>query len=491
MSQFDPAFMNLTMDRPIPFNPNPLHLWDSYKDTHFYEDIVQELLAYAEARGGEYPFTEFFSLQGILLEHFVGKFFTQQNLDEAYEDSQAHFGAGFPYPKDEWQYILDKYDGRLPVEIRAVKEGSIVPVQNVLYTVKSTDPKCVGVGQRMETVLQHTWYGTTVATKDRMAWMMYRDFLLETADTLDALSFQLHDFGFRGATCVQAAGRGGAAHLLNVLGTDTKVAMQYLHQFYGAPRVSGYSVPATEHSMFTIKGRAGEAEQVGAALRKYPKGIVSLVGDSYNIFNFCREILGGQYRDLIRNRDGKVVARPDSGDPVVQVPQLFDIFKEKFGIRENSKGYQVLPPCIGTLWGDGMDLYSILALLRAIKAARYSTENIVNGMGGGLLQKVNRDTQKFAIKLCNAVIDGVNVPVQKDPATDSGKKSKGGRLALLKQDKGRWVTVQDTYNNGVPFDQLELVFRNGSMHRLQTLDEIRKIANEQAAEYMEARAAIA
>jgi nicotinamide phosphoribosyltransferase len=267
------------------------------------------------------------------------------------------------------------------------------------------------------------------------------------------------------------------------------VGMDYLHQYYGAPRVSGFSVPATEHSMFTIKGEAGEADQVGAALRQYPKGIISLVGDSYNIFNFTKEILGHRFRDLIRAREGKVVVRPDSGDPVTQVPQLFDILAESFGIRENSKQYKVLPPVVGCLWGDGMDYYSIRALLTAIKAAHYSTENIVTGMGGGLLQKVNRDTQKVAIKLCNAVIGGVDTPVSKNPSTDKGKASKGGRLALLKHDRGRWVTMAASHGIGIPFDQLELTFRNGEMKRIQTLDEIRKIADAQGAEYSEAHAA--
>lgn len=471
---------------PQPFKPNPLRLSDSYKDTHFYDALVSELLSYMEARGGEYPFTEFFGLQGILIEHFSGEFFTQADLDEEYANSQVHFYEGFPYHYDDWKYILDTYNGRLPVEIKAVKEGTIVPVGNVLYTIQSTDKRVPGIGQWMETVLQHTWYPTAVATKSRMCKDLYRQFLEETADpeAWGALEFQLHDFGFRGATCVQAAGRGGAAHLLNFKGTDTKVAMDYLHQFYLAPKVSGFSVPASEHSTMTIKGRTGEADQVGGWLKKYPKGILSLVGDSYDIFNFCREILGGQYRDVIRNRDGKVVARPDSGDPVTQVPQLFDIFTEKFGVQENRKQYKVLPPCIGVLWGDGMDYYSILQLLRAIKAAHYSTQTIVNGMGGGLLQKVNRDTQKVAIKLCNAVIDGVDTPVRKDPVTDKGKASKGGRVALLKQD-GRYVTMTNQLRQGTPFDLLEPVYRNGEMLRMQSLDEIRKIAEETMAEWSE------
>lgn len=458
------------------FNPNPLSLADSYKNTHIYDQDVSELLSYFEARGGEFPYTNFFGLQGLLQEHFTGQFFTKHDLDEEFANSQVHFYGGFPYRYNDWQYILAMHSGRLPVEIRAVKEGSIVPVSNCLFTVRSTDPQVPWVGQWMETVLQHVWYTTAVATKSRITKELYRNYLLRTADSLDALPFQLHDFGFRGTSGVQEAARGGAAHLINFLGTDTPVAMQYLHQYYGASRVSGLSVPASEHSVMTLKGQSGEAGQVEALLNKYPHGILSIVGDSYDIFNFTREIIGEQFREQIRARNGKVVIRPDSGDPVKQVPELLNILGEKFGFSTNNKGYSVLAPVIGLLWGDGLDYYSIQQELAAVMASGWSTENIVNGMGGGLLRKVNRDTQKCAIKLCNAVIDGKSTPVYKNPATDRGKASKGGRLALITDGNGSYYTTADTYGNGVPFDQLEQVFLNGELTRFQTLDEIRENA---------------
>src|SRR6266550_7095066 len=207
------------------FHPNPLRLADSYKNTHIYDESVSELLSYFEARGGEFPYTNFFGLQGLLQETFTGQFFTQRDLDEEYENSHEHFGAGFPYRYNDWQYILRVHNGRLPVEIKAVREGSIVPVSNALFTVRSTDPKVPWVGQWMETVLQHVWYTTCVATKSRIAKELYKDYLLKTADSLSALPFQLHDFGFRGTSGIQEAARGGAAHLINFLGTDTPVAM--------------------------------------------------------------------------------------------------------------------------------------------------------------------------------------------------------------------------------------------------------------------------
>lgn len=456
------------------FNPNPLSLWDSYKDTQFYPDYVTEIESYFEARGGEYPYTVFYGLQGILQEHFTGQFFTRHDLDEMSEDMIAHFGRDI-FPYDMWEYVLTQHGGRLPVEIRAVREGSVVPTSNVLFTVRDTDPKLAGIGQKMETVLMHVWYTTAVATKSRVMKEMYKKYLLETADDLNALPFQLHDFGFRGATGVEAAARGGAAHLINFLGSDTKVAMQYAHQFYRAPRVSGYSVVASEHSMMTLEGKGGEAGVLGQMLDRNPTGIISVVGDSYDIFSFAREIMGREYRDRIKNRDGKVVLRPDSGDPVRQVPELLSMLATDFGYRENTKGYMVLPPVVGLLWGDGMDYYSVQGQLRAVKFNGFSTENVVNGMGGGLLQKLNRDTQRVAIKVCNAIIRDKSTRVFKLPKTDSGKSSKGGKLALLDGPLG-FHTVEDQYGNGVPGDKLETVFLNGELTRFQTQDEIRKLA---------------
>lgn len=462
---------------PRPLRVNPLRLSDSYKDSHFYGLNVSELLAYYEARGGEYPYSRLFGLQYKLMTHFEGQFLTQNDLDEQYENSQQHFYPGFPYNKAGWQYILDEYHGHLPVEIRAVKEGLPIPVQNVMWTIKSTDPKVVFIEQWMETVLQQVAISSAVCTKSSMVKELIRDFLLKSADTLATLNFQLHDFGFRGVSCVEEAAFLGAAHLVNFMGTDTQVAMDLLHQFYCAPRVCAVTVPASEHSMMTLRGRAGEADIVGEILARYPTGIVSIVGDSYDIYNFCQNIIGGRFREQIRNRAGKVVVRPDSGDYRIVVPKCLDILTDKFGFSENSKGFKVLAPCVGMIQGDGMDYFGIKDMFIAMLANYYSAENAVVGMGGGLLRKVNRDTQKVAVKLSNAVIDGKDVEVWKDPITDPGKKSKRGRLGLVHdRTNGRYATVQDMYGNGISGDILELTFRNGEMRRIQTLDEIRALA---------------
>lgn len=457
---------------------NPLNLTDSYKDGQYlqYPPNTQKIFEYYEARGGEYPYQVLFGLQYILKSKLEGRFFSGCDLEEAFENSQVHFSKGFPYAKQQWQYILDKYEGRLPLLIRAVKEGTPVPIKNVMMTIENTDPKCYWLTGWVEGLLQQVWYSSTVATKSRMVKQLYKEFLERTADNLDCLPFMLHDFGFRGVSSVETAALMAAAHLVNFRGIDTKVGMDLLYQFYDAPKVSGFSVAASEHSTMTTWGRNGEELAVGNLLDKFPTGILSIVGDSYDIYNFVGRIIGGTFRDRIRARMGKVVIRPDSGDPLVVVPRVLEILGQQFGIRENSRGFKVLPPCVGVIQGDGMDYYSIQALLRKLEELHWSVENVVTGMGGGLGQKLNRDTQKVAIKCSAAIINRKEVEVFKNPITDPGKVSKHGRQALLLDSEGRYHTMSYSGEMGYPFDILETVFSNGSVKRNQTLDEIRIIA---------------
>lgn len=462
---------------PRPLVINPLRLSDSYKDGHIwqYPKGTTDVYEYYEARGGEYPYQVLFGLQYILRSRLEGEFFNKHDLANELADSQVHFGAGYPYPVDAWQYLLDKHQGRLPVEIKAVKEGTPVPVHNAMITIHATDENCFWLPGWLESIIQQVWYPSTVCTKSRVVKELFKEFLEATADTMASWPFSLHDFAFRGVPCPEAAAIGGAAHLVNFLGTDTKAAMDLLHQFYGASRVSGHSVAASEHSTMTTWEREGEAAAVGNLLDKFPTGIISIVGDSYDIYNFARTIVGTTHRERIRARSGKVVIRPDSGDPNVVVPKILGILGEQFGIRENSRGYKVLPPCIGVIQGDGMDYYTIRALLQTLKDAHWSAENIVVGMGGGLLQKVNRDTQKVAIKCSYAKINGKDVMVYKQPITDPGKNSKKGKQALVEDANGSYVTMSYS-GNEYPFDLLETVFLNGEVKRIQTLEEIRNLA---------------
>lgn len=474
---------------PRPLRVNPFHKVDSYKVGHWLllPPGTTEMLYYYEARGGEYPYSTLFGLQYNLIANLEGKFATLDDFHHAEHRAGLHFNSNHVFNKEGWKHVINKHGGYLPLDIRAVKEGTPVDVHNVMWTNKNTCEECAWIPGWTETILEHTWYGSGVATKSRYTKQMIAEFLAETADDLSALPYMLQDFGGRGVTCVEQMALGAAAHLINFQGTDTLPGLDLIEQFYEPDPnfMPGYSVIASEHSTTTVWGREFEGKFVGNALQKVPTGILSLVGDSYDIFNFTGNIIGGTYREQIRNRNGKVVVRPDSGDAVKVTLRVLDILAEKFGSRETQNGYRLLPPCVGALWGDGIDHYGVRTILQALKDNKWSAANMVFGMGGGLLQKINRDTQKVAIKCCNAVINGQQVEVYKDPITDPGKKSKRGRLALLDDQNGGFHTMQ--YNNdgktGYPFDLLEPVFLNGEMKRIQSFDSIRKLAEIPVALY--------
>lgn len=460
---------------------------DSYKLTHHnqYPEGTRGVYSYLEARAGaEYPATVFFGLQHIL-KQIEGSVVTQEMVDQAALLSAAHFGSDTLFNRAGWEHIVNKHDGRLPVRIKAAPEGSVIPVSNVLATVENTDPACYWLTNALESLLLHVWYPTTVATRSYFVKQMIKGYLEKTADSLDGLPFMLHDFGYRGATSHEAAAIGGAGHLVNFMGTDTLPAMELLLKDYGADLADlAFSVPATEHSVMTAEGAAGERGIVKRLIENHPTGILSVVADSYNIYRFVDE-LGTIHREAVLARDGKFVVRPDSttdDDPTPEdlVITLLRKLGDAFGTTTNSKGYTVLNPKVGLIWGDGISPEGIERILWEMYQRGWSAENIVFGMGGGLLQKVNRDTQRFAFKSSAQLRNGVWLDVQKNPL-DTSKKSKAGRLMLIHEERiGNpgtydWKTTQEGgYHEGA--DRLQPVFENGEILRTTTLADVRKRA---------------
>jgi nicotinamide phosphoribosyltransferase len=454
---------------------------DSYKLTHYnqYPEGTKGVYSYLEARhGAEYPYTVFFGLQSIL-KQIARSPITSHDIAWASAISEAHFGSDDLFNLAGWQHILNKHNGRLPLRIKAVPEGTVVPNGNVLMTVENTDPECYWLTNALESLLLHVWYPTTVATRSYAIKEDLRERLQKSADTLDALPFMLHDFGYRGATTTEAAAIGGAAHLVNFMGTDTLPAMQLLLDDYKADLGSlAFSVPATEHSVMTAQGKAGERAVVKQLLDKYPSGILSCVADSYNIYRFVEELCT-VHKDRIMARDGKFVVRPDSctaADPTPEslVVTLVSRLWASFGGTFNSKGFAVLDPHVGMIWGDGIEHDGILRIADALIAAGFSVENIVFGMGGGLLQKLNRDTQRFAFKCSAQKRLGHWLDVQKKPL-DATKTSKKGRLMLGRDYLGNLATVPEgTWD----IDELQLVFYNGELLNETTLDQVRACSQE-------------
>jgi len=455
---------------------------DSYKWTHYvmYPEGTEAVYSYFEAReGATFDETVFFGLQYYLKKYLEGVVVTPEKVEFAAALAAKHFGNEDYFNRAGWQHILDKCGGMLPLRIKAVPEGTPVPTSNVMMTVENTDPACYWLTNYVETILTHVWYGSTVATLSRHVKKMMANYIEETAETDAGLPFMLHDFGFRGVSSVESAAFGGAGHLVNFMGTDTVAAMVLPMEYYSAD-VCAFSVPASEHSIMTALGPEGEREIIKRLIEKFPTGILSVVGDSYDIFRTTAEIVGGEFKEQVLAREGVYVVRPDSDEPVPTVLKVLAILDEKFGATPNAKGYKVLNPKVRVIWGDGLDYKMIESILKAMKRAGWSAENIVFGMGGGLLQKVNRDTQRFAFKSCAQMRNGVWYDIWKDPV-DKSKVSKRGRLALQRVSGAHGAAYKTVQEANATEDVLCTVFENGRLLREYTFEQVRQNAALRAA----------
>lgn len=461
--------------------PNLLLLADAYKYSHhkLYSPGTTKIYSYLESRGGMFDETVFYGLQYFLKEYLEGEAFTKENIDEAEDTLNGVFGRKGIFDRTIFEHILKNHGGHLPVRIKAVPEGSVIPVKNVLMTIENTDPACFWLTNFLETLLMQIWYPSTVASLSREIRKTVEEYFEKTADAeaRPAIDFVLNDFGFRGVSSTESAGLGGSAHLVNFRGSDTVWASSFAKKYYDARQVYGMSVPATEHSIMTLLGQEGESKVFEHVLNTYPEGIVACVSDSYDIFNAVGNLWGDEFRDKILQRKGTLVVRPDSGDPVQTLSTVFSILFEKFGFTVNQKGFRVLPPQVRVIQGDGIDYYSIQQIYQALASQNISAENLVLGMGGALLQKINRDTQKFAVKCSHAVVNGREVDVQKSPLEmneqgsiiKSFKSSKAGRLKLIETPVG-FKTVGEREQGQ---DILETVFENGEIKRSYRFEEVR------------------
>ena len=445
---------------------------DSYKASMFkqYPVGTTGVYSYIESRGGRYDSTVFFGLQAFIKEYLLEPI-TQDDIDIAEEIWNAH---GEPFNRDGWQYILDKHNGYLPVVIKAVPEGSKVPVKNVLATIENTDPNCFWLTTWLETaLLRAVWYPTTVATQSRAIKETILDYLEKTGDPT-TINFKLHDFGARGVSSMESAAIGGASHLVNFMGSDTVSGILFAREYYNAG-IAGFSIPAAEHSTITSWGRDNEVEAYRNMLTQFakPGSIVAIVSDSYDVFNACEKLWGEELREQIIASGATVVIRPDSGDPLEINQKLIRILDSKFGHTVNAKGYKVLNN-VRLIQGDGVNESTIRTILGNFMINKWSADNIAFGMGGALLQIIDRDTQKFAMKCSSAQINGKWINVQKDPITDAGKKSKAGRVTLYQDSKG-------VFSSGVedwPKSALVEVFRDGRLVTEYTFEQVRANSNK-------------
>ncbi len=463
---------------------------DSYKLSQYvqYPKGTTHISSYIEARGGE-PESVFFGLQAFMKDYMTTPI-TSNDVDRAERIVLAH---GLPFNREGWDIIVDEYDGMLPVEIKAVPEGTVMGTSNVQVQVVNTDPRLFWLTSYLETaMLRGVWYPSTVATKSRKMKKLIAKALHKTSDipVEDQINFKLHDFGARGASSTETAVLGGMAHLVNFMGTDTFEALTGVMEYYNTYDVVGFSIPASEHSTITSWGRENEVVAFENMIDKFADEgeIYACVSDSYDIYAATRDLWGDKLKDKIIAAGGTLVVRPDSGDPLTMPIEVIEILMEKFGFTVNTKGFKVLPPYIRVIQGDGINETSLPIIIQNMIDKGFSLDNLAFGMGGGLLQAWNRDTLKYAMK-ASARRDetGVWHDVFKDPITDHGKISKKGRLGLVYEcglgSCGYRTVPEDVANK--KGNVLRTVYRNGTIFIEDTFDYIRLRAKLHEHEYID------
>ncbi len=458
---------------------------DWYKTGHVecYPSGISRMTAYLEARGNaEHDAQVFFGLQPILEE--LAKGITEGDIDEADRYLKRE---GCPFDADAWRGILSRHLGKIPLKISAIPEGEVVPKGNIVMKVESTDSAAYWLTTWFETKLMRVWYPSTVATRSFYAKRMIKSWLDMTSDDPDQwLNTRLHDFGSRGTSCAEQAAIGGAAHLVNFDGTDTCVAPPWIDRHYptgGHRRIDkpyGTSIPATEHSTIIAWGQSGEEDAYRRVMQRYAKhGVFACVSDSYDIYNAVNNIWGDKLRDEVKKCGAIVVIRPDSGDPLDVCGALFDMLAGRFGTLTNKKGYKVLNN-VRLIQGDGVDTNLIYKILQMYENLGYSAENIAFGMGAGLLQKLNRDTEAYAYKICEISRQDwswgdktLHLPVKKTVTSDPSKASKAGDLDLIRGTHGNFVTIDRRLNDTSAPSALIKVFENGKIRARWDFGEIR------------------
>ena len=479
------TFLDADFNHGIPYAPrkpqrfNLILAIDSYKMSHpfAYPQNVSGMTAYIEARTNGQDIIIPNGMQPMVQKYFQDPI-TQEDIDEAAAFATAH---GEPFARDVWEYILSEYQGYMPLTIRAVPEGMPVRSGNAVVTVTCTDEQVAKhifwLCSYFETIiLRGVWYPSTIATMDHEIKAVLTDFYKRTGADMNTLPFAVHCFGARGCTAGEQAQISGGARAIHFQGSDTVEGVRYANYWYHHS-MAAFSVPATEHSVECSFGLGAEEEieyirHVIKHLGK-PGGIVSIVIDGKDVYRAtaaCCTIL----HDEIIASGCKVVLRPDSGDMMVVVPRILQMLAAAFGFETNEKGFKKIR-YVGILQGDGVDHLAIRTLLGHIMALGFSADNVLFGSGGALLQKVNRDTYKWAQKASAVRVNGEWIGIAKDPITDPGKKSKEGVLTLARSKMtGLLQTVRIDKGLNEEFeDVMVTIYRNSVFYNETTMDEMR------------------
>lgn len=472
---------------------------DGYKLDHRrqYPAGTEQVLANFTPRGSRIEGIDkvvFFGLQHWLLNTLQEQWadFFNGDIDQicaGYEDFVLNYAGPNDIGSSQWRALHEL--GYMPLEFKALPEGTEVPLRVPMFTVENTHPDFFWLVNYLETSLSNAlWMPCTSATLSKRMRDLMNEYAVKTGNTPEDMAFLGHDFSMRGMSGLEAAQISGMGHLTSFTGSDNLPAIRAVKKFYPTDSFVGGGVPATEHAVMCAGGKDDELETYNRLLGIYPNGLLSVVSDTWDLWNVLNNILP-KLKDKIMARDGKLVIRPDSGDPVKilmgdpeadpnspEFKGVVEILWDNFGGTVNAAGYKELDSHIGVIYGDSINYERCKAILEGLVNKGFAAVNVVYGMGSYGFQYQTRDTFGFAVKSTNVVINGVDTPIFKDPKTDNGlKKSLKGRVAVIRNPRGTLLAIDDdtpgTRENLAEADLLETVWKNGEFVKNLTFDQVR------------------
>ena len=436
-------------------------------------------------------------IKKYLINYFNDNFFNRKKED-VIDEYKRYMKHTLFIENPNTVHISDLHDlGYLPIKIKAVKEGTRVPIRVPMLTIENTDKRFFWLTNYLETLMSNElWMASTSATIAYAYRKLLDEYAIKTTGSTKGVEFQAHDFSMRGMTSLESSISSGMGHLLSFVGTDTIPAIMGLEEYYNADiekEMVGTSIPATEHSVMCAYGQTDEFALFKRLMTEvYPNGFFSVVSDTWDLWQVVTEYLPKRKSEVMA-RNGRVVIRPDSGDPVLIIvgdpngkteaerKGLIECLFDTFGGTVTEQGYKMLDPHIGAIYGDSITIERAEAIMEGLESKGFASTNIVFGVGSFTYQYNTRDTFGFALKSTWAVVNGEERFLFKDPKTDDGmKKSLTGRVAVYENKNGELVCI-DGLNNHAYFsmyaeiDLLEDVFVDGKLVREQSLSEIRKI----------------
>ncbi|MCV6630792.1 MAG: nicotinate phosphoribosyltransferase [Flavobacteriaceae bacterium] len=478
---------------------NPLLYTDGYKVDHRRQYPKQTTLVYSNwtPRGSRVPGIDkvvFFGLQYFLQKYVIAAFdqhFFAQPKAAVVGRYTARINAYLGENAVGSEHIASLHDlGYIPMVFKALPEGSEVPLRIPMFTMYNTKPEFFWLTNYFETLLSTTvWMPCNSATIAKSYLKILHTYAAETSSVPEMVYWQGHDFSMRGMAGLEAAQMSAAAHLLSFYGTDTIPAIDFLEQYYGADahsEIVGGSVAATEHSVMCMGTLDKELDTFKRLITQvYPKGIVSIVSDTWDLWKVLTKYLPALKKEVL-NREGKVVIRPDSGNPVKIIcgdphantaaarKGVVQLLWEVFGGTTNDKGYKELDAHIGAIYGDSITLERASQICQGLQQKGFASTNVVLGIGSFTYQYNTRDTFGFAMKATYGEVDGVGRAIFKDPITDNGvKKSAKGLLQVVETPEGYVLKDQVSWSEEQT-GALKEVFRDGKLLVKHRLSEIRE-----------------